>query len=133
MAMNILSMNGMACPNFINSLGNVAEKSQHEKLLQNFKNVLLCPLGSLIGDPAFGSRLHEYLFEPTTEALGNKIKNEINRAITQSYNFIEVQEVNVTLNEFDIRVSIIYILNTSDLSVNLEFSLDRRSNDELTV
>lgn len=133
MAINILTMNGMACSNFINSMGNTKEVSQHVKLLQNFKNILLCPLGSLVGDPAFGSRLHEFLFEPTTVELGNKVKNEIHRAITEAYNFLEVVSVDVTLNEHDIMCTVTYCINNSDLSVELEFSIDRRGNDELTV
>lgn len=133
MALNILSMNGMSSPEFITSLGNTKEVRQHKKLLENFKNIILCPIGSLIGDPAFGSRVYEYLFEPTSKELGNKIKNEIHRAITQSYNFLEVDRVDVTLREFDIIVNVRYKINMSDLSVDLEFSLDRRVNDESTI
>jgi len=58
-------------------------------------NILTTRKKQKILDPEFGLRIEDYLFEPVTELVGERIKEEITYAITNFEPRVALQRVNV--------------------------------------
>lgn len=121
--MNILTMQGLTIDKVINPLGGLGVTNQYYKLHEDIETLLLTRRGSVIGNPSYGSYLHEILFEPANESTIKRVKDEIRRILLSNYNFISNVDTDCTVNNTTLRVSIVYTTLNDNLSTKLEFNI----------
>ena len=85
-----------------------------EQAGSNIKNLLLTAKGERVMQPDFGSRLRDLLFEQYTEDLQDRIKEEIQNAMSTWLPYIDVAKVDITQDETD----------STQTKVDLDFSLN---------
>ena len=90
---------------------------------QSIKLILTTAPGELWGDPAFGSYLHEYLFEYTGEVLNTLIKAEIVRALSLWEPRLAIQEsdINIVTEGVTLRININYKLKYTNYQGSYEY------------
>ena len=86
---------------------NSLEQSRH-----NLRNLLLTYPGERLGQPQFGSRLRQLVFEQVDEELPSRIEEEVKRSISQWLPYINVLSVQTLTDEGD----------TNKIFVKLEYS-----------
>lgn len=121
--MNILTMQGLSTSKVISPLGGLGVSSQYYKLHEDIETLLLTRKGSVIGNPSYGSSLHEILFETAGNATIQKVKNEVERILKNNYNFIMDVIIDVVLNNVSMNISIVYTTINDNLSTKLEFKI----------
>ena len=89
-----------------------------EQAGSNIKNLLLTAKGERIMQPNFGSRLRDLLFEQYTEDLTERIKQEIQEAMSTWLPYIVISKVDIIQDE----------TNTNQIKVDLDFSLNYEPN-----
>jgi len=89
-----------------------------EQAVSNIKNLLLTAKGERIMQPNFGSRLRDLLFEQYTEDLTERIKQEIQEAMSTWLPYIDIAKVDVIQNE----------TNPTETKVDIDFSLNYEPN-----
>ena len=89
-----------------------------EQAGSNIKNLLLTAKGERIMQPNFGSRLRDLLFEQYTEDLTERIKQEIQEAMSTWLPYIDIAKVDVIQNE----------TNPTETKVDIDFSLNYEPN-----
>ena len=89
-----------------------------EQAGSNIKNLLLTSKGERVMQPDFGSRLRELLFEQYTEDLTERIKQEIQEAMSIWLPYIDIAKVDVIQNE----------TNPTETKVDIDFSLNYEPN-----
>lgn len=89
-----------------------------EQAGSNIKNLLLTAKGERVMQPDFGSRLRELLFEQYTEDLTERIKQEIQEAMSTWLPYIDIAKVDVIQNE----------TNPTETKVDIDFSLNYEPN-----
>ena len=96
-----------------------------EQAGSNIKNLLLTSKGERVMQPDFGSRLRDLLFEQYTEDLSEKIKEEIQEAMSTWLPYIVISQVDVIQDE----------TNPNQTKVDLDFSLNYEPNrfDSITL
>ena len=96
-----------------------------EQAGSNIKNLLLTAKGERVMQPDFGSRLRELLFEQYTEDLDERIKEEIQEAMSTWLPYIVISSVNIIQDE----------TNPNQTIVDLDFSLNYEPNrfDSITL
>ena len=85
-----------------------------EQAGSNIKNLLLTAKGERIMQPNFGSRLRDLLFEQYTEDLTERIKQEIQEAMSTWLPYIDIAKVDVIQSE----------TNPTETKVDIDFSLN---------
>ena len=70
-----------------------------EQAGSNIKNLLLTAKGERVMQPNFGSRLRELLFEQYTEDLTERIKQEIQEAMSIWLPYIDIAKVDGAMDE----------------------------------
>lgn len=102
------------------------QQSGKTKLKEDLKILITQEKGKFYPDPEFGSRIMTYLFEPMTEAVGYKIKEEIRELVEKYYPQITLTSVDVELlqdtNTIDINLSYYYgdsEVDSDTLEINL--------------
>jgi phage baseplate assembly protein W len=65
------------------SWGNKFSLTDAELVIQNFVNALNIRLGTKVGQPAYGTRLWDFIFEPNTSTTQFEIENEVKRLANQ--------------------------------------------------
>ena len=123
MNINVLSLQGMSTDKVINPLGGIGVVAQHEKLQQDVRTLLLTRKGSLIGNPSYGSNMHEYLFEQSGSTTITLVENEISDILKANYNFINKVETKVEVKEHTLYISISYTTINDNLSTKLEYKI----------
>lgn len=123
MNINVLSLQGMSTDKVINPLGGIGVVAQHEKLQQDVRTLLLTRKGSLIGNPSYGSNLHEYLFDQAGATSINLAENEISDILKTNYNFINKVETKAEVKENALYISISYTTINENLSTRLEYKI----------
>lgn len=123
MNINVLSLQGMSTDKVINPLGSIGVVAQHDKLQQDVRTLLLTRRGSLIGNPAYGSNLHEYLFEPSNNTTLTLLDSEINDILKSNYNFINSVETASRIDKNVLYISISYTTINDNLSTKLEYAI----------
>ena len=88
---------------------------------QSIKNILMTPLGSLPGDPSFGSNLHRIVFEPLDFLTESMAVNYVKEALQKFEDRIIVK--NVQFKKEEAFNKLIIIIN---------FSYKNITNNELT-
>ena len=88
------------------------------------KNILLTRKGTLPGDPEFGSRLPDYLFEPFDDLTVLEIKDEIINTLARYEPRVKIITIDVNHN-FDFN-SLDILLYFSLVRTNEEYDLNLR-------
>lgn len=130
--MDVLTLNGMSTPICFNN-GKTTEVFREEKLIQDIKNILSTLRGSLYGAPEWGSYLQEFLFDPASSDNAELIRQEVIRCIKESYPMLNLEAVEIDLGDLYITCRIYYKLYNSDLSIKLEFDINRRLKENATL
>lgn len=65
------------------SWGNKFSLTDAELVVQNFINALNIRLGTKVGQPGYGTRLWDFIFEPNSLTNQNEIQNEVRRVANQ--------------------------------------------------
>ena len=96
-----------------------------EQAGSNIKNLLLTSKGERIMQPDFGSRLRDLLFEQYTEDLEERVREEIQQAMSTWLPYIVISQVDVIQDE----------TNPNQTKVDLDFSLNYEPNrfDSITL
>jgi phage baseplate assembly protein W len=121
--MNILSMQGISTDKVINAQGQIGVVSQHEKLQQDIKTLLLTRKGSVIGNPEYGSNLYKYLFELSSDTNLVLINTEVESVLLDNYNFITSAEIESKIESTYLYLKIDYYTINTNLSTRLEYKI----------
>ncbi len=126
-------LRGISSPKFlVNSRTGISQ--QIPKLVEDLRILLTTQKGTLFGRPDYGTDLIGYLFEPTVETLGEKIRQEIISTIQYSYPSMNLDTVNIEFIRTDdeypeiingIRVEISYNINQNNLNQLISFDIMR--------
>ena len=76
-------------------------KNSLEQARHNLKNLLLTQVGERVGQPLFGSRLRELVFEQIDSDLPGKIEDEVKRSVETWLPYINIEEVNTLTDDGD--------------------------------
>lgn len=123
MAINILSMQGLSTEKVITEQGGLGVSYQHDKLQEDIKTLLLTRRGSVIGNPLYGSNLHEYLFDQNSTSTIEEAKTEITNILQDNYNFISTVDIDATVKVNELYLKISYTTTVDNLSTSLEFTI----------
>lgn len=121
--MNVLNMQGLSTDKVINPLGQLGVVNQQEKLAQDLRTLILTRQGSVLGNPLYGSRLHEILFDNSTEATIALAEEEVKLIIESNYNLIHNVKVKCTVEDKTLHMIVSYSTLNSELSTSLEFDI----------
>lgn len=116
-------MQGMSTATVINDQGSIGIVSQHEKLQQDIRTLLLTRKGSLLGNPEYGSNLYKFLFELSNESNLVLINREIKEVLLDNYNFITDVQVNSNIDGNALYLKIDYFTINTNLSTRLEYKI----------
>lgn len=83
-----------------------------ESINQSIKLLLTSARGELFGDPNFGSRLYEYLFDYSGEALYSLLRSEIVAVLSSQESRVTVFESGISFEERDL-----------DLVINIKYTI----------
>ena len=123
MSINILGLQGMSTDKVINPLGSIGVVQQHAKLQQDVRTLLLTRRGSLIGNPEFGSTLHELIFDQASSSSIALAENEISTILKSNYNFIHTVETKADVEGNNLYIAISYTTINDNLSTKLEYRI----------
>ena len=105
--------------------------SDENNLVQAIIHRLTTDEGELhdIGHADYGSRLHELVGEPNNARTRERLKNLIHACLAEEPRIIEVTDIKVTpnkydLNRLDIEITVLPIGRSTSLSVVYPFSLE---------
>lgn len=121
--MNVLNMQGMSLNPIIGPLGNISLKHQYDKLHEDIETLLLTRIGTVLGNPNYGSYLHDILFELGSNSTLDKCKVEIRRVMEDNYNFITDLDVECEMKGNSLYVAIDYHTTNSNLTTKLEYNI----------
>lgn len=121
--MNVLNLQGLSTDKVINPLGQLGVVSQQQKLTQDLRTLLMTRYESVIGNPTYGSKLHEILFEPASDAAVSQAETEITNVIMNNYNFIYNVEVEASVQPNTLHVIVRYSTLNTELKTTLEFDI----------
>ena len=121
--MNLFKIAGSRAESLFNSLGGFNRVVSNQKFRDDLLVLLETRKGSLIGDPEYGSNLHQLLFEPANEATANRIRMEVANTVEKYYDNFLIDRVDVTFKSHTVLLNIYYKLINSNIedSVMLEF------------
>lgn len=103
--------------------GNTDLSVEVDSINQSIRLILMTARGELFGDPNFGSRLHEYLFDYSGEALYGLLRSEIASVLNGQESRITVFEDNISFKEsgttllVDIKYTIRYTNHSSETTL----------------
>lgn len=121
--MNVLNMQGLSTDKVINPLGQLGVVNQQEKLAQDLRTLILTRQGSVLGNPLYGSRLHEILFDVANDATIALAEAEVKTIIEENYNIIHNVNIKCSVEENTLHMSVSYSTLNSELSTSLEFDI----------
>lgn len=112
--MYLYGLIGPSAEALLNSLGGWRKIASNTKFNDDLKVLLETRRGTLIGDPSFGSNLHELLFEPANEATASLIRHEVANTIEEHFGNINIESVDVTFRPLTVKLDISYsFINTN--------------------
>lgn len=121
--MNVLNLQGLSTDKVINPLGQLGVVSQQTKLIQDLRTLLLTRYGSVIGNPTYGSKLYDILFEQASEATIAQAELEIKNVIQSNYNFIYNVTVKAEVQPNALHLTVKYSTLNTELLTTLEFDI----------
>ena len=117
---------GLSFPLRADNTNNFAmTKNSLQQAQHNLRNLLLTYPGERAGNPAFGCRLREIVFEQHDEQLPSKIEDTISASVTRFLPYINIIDIQVLSEETD----------SNKVFVSIEYSttLDPNVNQTLTL
>lgn len=95
---------------------------------QSIRLILTTAKGELFGDPDFGCRLYEYMFEFEGEALYSILRREISDNLNKQEPRIYVSEDNIDITEegVDVIINITYNLRYTDYESSFTYIAKRQ-------
>lgn len=121
--MNVLNMQGLSTDKVINPLGQLGVVNQQEKLAQDLRTLLLTKQGTVLGNPQYGSRLHEILFDIANDEAITRAEDEIRTIISTNYNIIHNVRIKCTVENKTLHAIVSYSTLNDSLSTSLEFDI----------
>lgn len=107
-------------------LGKKFRITDQHLVIQDVINSLSIKQGDKVGRPDYGTKLWEYIFEPSTSDIINEVETEIRRVI-QSDPRVALNDVNVYTYENGILVELqINVVNIDD-TVTFSLLIDKRT------
>lgn len=126
-------LRGISSPSFL-SHSRTKSSQQLDKFVEDLRILLSTEKGTLFGRPDYGTELIRYLFEPTVEMMGEKIRQEIISTVQESYPTVNLNEVNIEFIKHDknypeiingIKVNLSYSINQNNLNQLISFNIMR--------
>lgn len=122
--MNQFLLCGLSSSKFLKG-SRTSFSSQTTKLVEDLKMFLSTEIGTLWGRPDYGTNIQKYLFEPTIEATGEMIRQEVINAIKRSYPSLQLSKVDIKFIENGINLNIYYSVNPNGYNQLLDFDILR--------
>ena len=100
-------------------------KTTIKQAQHNITNLIKTIPGERLGQPTFGSTLHHLLFEPMTDDLDERVKDEIKPSINTWLPYITIKKINVAHPEG----------NPNQVNVSIQFGLsfDPTSMEQVSI
>lgn len=126
--MNPMYLMGLSSSKFLKN-HRTKTSQQVTKLVEDLRLFLNTEKGTLFGRPDYGTKLQEYLFEPTVDSTAEAIRAEIVSAIKRSYPDLKLERVDIDFILDGITVNIYYSINLNGSVQLLTFDImrERRS------
>lgn len=121
--MNILNLQGLSTDKVINPLGQLGVVNQQEKLAQDLRTLILTKYGTVLGNPTYGSKLHELIFDQSSDDTLHVAEHEIKSIIISNYNFIYSVDVVCSINKNELHILVNYSTMNTELLSSLEFDI----------
>lgn len=106
------------------SWGNKFSLTDAELVIQNFINALNIRLGTKVGQPGYGTRLWDFIFEPNSPATQFEVENEVKRVASQDPR-LELAELVVYTYENGILIEIQAAVLPFNQPIAAKISLNR--------
>lgn len=123
--MQVPKFRGLNSEELFNVQGGTGVVEGNVKFQQDVKHLLETPLGSVLGNLNYGSNLYRYIFLPLRESTGNLIQEEIKTRIENNYSDITVDNVDVTIGDKTINITIGFNNNNSNIMDYIEMDIER--------
>lgn len=123
--MKVPKFRGLNSEELFNVQGGTGVVEGNVKFQQDVKHLLETPLGSVLGNLNYGSNLYRYIFLPLRESTGNLIQEEIKTRIENNYSDITVDNVDVTMGDKTINITIGFNNNNSNIMDYIEMDIER--------
>ena len=91
-------------------------KTSLEQSKFNLRNLLLTDLGERVGQPTFGTRLKELVFENIDEELPSRIEEEVKRAVTNWLPYINILSIETLTDDVDNSTIVVRIKYSTSLN-----------------
>lgn len=104
--------------------GNTKVSTGNIKFQQDVKLLLETPIGTMLGNPTFGSNLYSFLHSPITNGLGSLIQNEVRQRIEDNFEDIKIDEVNVTFAGHTIYLNIGFNNKNSNILEYIDLQIE---------
>ena len=112
--MNLFGLIGPSGRALLNNLGGWRKIISNNKFDDDLKVLLETRKGTVIGDPSFGSNLHELLFEPANQATAAQIRQEVASTIEEHFGNVNINSIDVAFRPYTIKLDIAYsFINTN--------------------
>lgn len=121
--MNIQVLGGLASSKFLDNNGKTIVSHQVDKFIEDLRLYLATPVKTLFGRPDYGTNLHNFLFQPTTETTAQQIRADISRALKVSYPNVSFAKVDVVFIKDGITLNLSYYINNQDYLIDLSFDI----------
>jgi phage baseplate assembly protein W len=106
------------------SWGNKFSLTDAELVIQNLINALNIRLGTKVGQPGYGTRLWDFIFEPNNSATQSEVENEVKRVASQDPR-LELAELVVYTYENGILIEIQAAVLPFNQPIAAKISLNR--------
>jgi len=108
---------------------NTGHFKQTKTNLEQVKSNIICLLktmkGERVGQPEFGSRLHEVIFEPMDENLTDKLEESIRESMEQWLPFVIIKKLDVSLPDYE--------RHTVNLSIDFGLSFEPGKSENVKI
>ena len=91
-------------------------KTSLEQSKFNLRNLLLTDLGERVGQPTFGTRLKELVFENIDEELPSRIEEEVRRAVTNWLPYINILSIETLTDDADNSMIVVRVKYSTSLN-----------------
>ncbi|MBT4207734.1 hypothetical protein HOE22_05260 [Candidatus Woesearchaeota archaeon] len=96
-----------------------------EQAKHNIVNLLKTMKGERVGQPEFGSRLNEVIFEPMDENLNDKLEEAIRESMEQWLPYVNIKKLKVELPD--------YGRNTVNISIDFGLSFEPGMSAQVSI
>jgi len=108
----------------ISSSGDFARVNDLEVILSSWNNILLTPLRTYLYNPAYGSELYKYVFEPADDRTVQRIQAEVLNRISKYDDRATITSINVKFmhdrHGFVVDIEVEYEDKTGTLSIAID-------------